>query len=491
MKQNLTERVVFSVNVALAILSRGSFLWEALSGKMGLLPYLAITVPVGVIICSVLLKIEHHMFEKTYALKKSLHIPFLWRLLQATTTVLVALSIIFGYAGSAKLWQMLFGSTVIVSAVVGFAAQDILKDVLAGLIISFFKPFDIGDRLYVPDIPKPVIVEDMSIRHVVLRGKDGMHYVIPNSQMNTKVVTHTNWDHGPRATYLSISIAYSSNMALAIQLIRQAVMDCPYTCPNNWANKDLNGYGDVYITGYGASGFNLEVTIWSEPGTDNDLAVSQVYASIAKLFAKNGIEIPYNYVNVITRENDEMFTGMTVKQSRQVRREVATKSDSILLKDKIGDTVSMAIEETQKFATFHQFSASNSMTLELLTEELISFTSNVAGNIRGRFWIEGNRHKVNICVRFKMNPSIQKHSEFINLSSNSESNQNISIWQKLQDRIISGINGRGALSFSLSADVPDDQDRNDLEKLLITKMSDDVFVSIHGKQVEIQVIKKF
>ena len=467
------------------------FIFEALSGELGLMPYLAFAIPLGGLILFVALSLEQWVYKKVYSNKKSLHIPFLARLLKLFTIIVVVASIIFNYTGTQRLWQMLFGSTVIVSAVMGFAAQDTLRDMLAGLIISIFKPFDIGDRLYVPDVPKPVIVEDITIRHVVLRAKDGMHFIIPNHQINTRIITHTNWDHGPRATYLSIPVSYSSNLARAIQLMRQAAADCPYTCPYNWNNKDLKGYGDAYITGFGESAFLLEMTIWSEPGTDNDLAVSNMYATIAKLFAKNNIEIPYNYVNVVEREELAMFADMTKQQSDEIKRDAVTKSDSVVLKTKIGDTVAKSIAETQKFCKFHVFDSSSAMTLELLTEELITFATNVAGDISGRFWIEGNAKKVKVCVRFDMTLSIQKQSELLTLSSDGENAGTRSIFGMIHDRIMSGINGYASTTFSLSSAFESGGFHDDLEKLLISKMSDDVRVSIRGRRVEIVVIKLF
>ena len=40
-----------------------------------------------------------------------------------------------------SLRQSIFGSAAVLTAIIGFAAQDVIKDILAGLQISIYKPF--------------------------------------------------------------------------------------------------------------------------------------------------------------------------------------------------------------------------------------------------------------------------------------------------------------------------------------------------------------
>ena len=395
---------------------------------------------------------------------------------------------VFRFIGTEQLWHTLFGSTVVIGGIIGIAGQDVLKDILAGIMISIYKPFDVGDRLYISDIEKSVIVEDITMHHVVLRARDGMHYIMPNSEINKKTITHSNYDHGNRATYLRIPVSYNADLREAIKLIRQAVKECPYTCPNNWKNKDLDGYGDAYLVSILDSAMLMETTIWSEPGSDNDLAVSEAYQGIIRSFARNGIEIPYNFMNIIKRENENMF--FDENQINTAIRESVTRTDTLTLGGDIAESVRAVVEEASKFSEFHGLRSGEQSTVELLSEELISFMNALSGEMEGRFWIEGNRQKINIHLRSQLDMTPGKKSEVLNIARAGKNSVMLGLAGRLRDMIHSSMSDFGGVSFSLKKN--NELKKTDgLEKLLITKLSDDVMVSVMARKVEVVVVKKF
>ena len=52
-----------------------------------------------------------------------------------------------------------------------YTCQDIIKDVVAGSMISMFNPFEIGNRIELEDGTAGV-VKDITMRHVVLQLPD-------------------------------------------------------------------------------------------------------------------------------------------------------------------------------------------------------------------------------------------------------------------------------------------------------------------------------
>ena len=119
--------------------------------------------------------------------------------------------------------------------------------------------------------------------------KDNVRYIIPNSTISGMLVTNTSYHQRLRGTFIKVPIAYTADVRKAIGIIREVVMQCPYTFPNNPANEDLGGYGEVYLMSYDENSLNLETTIWTEPSMDNFLAASEIRIRILEAFRNNDL----------------------------------------------------------------------------------------------------------------------------------------------------------------------------------------------------------
>ena len=123
------------------------------------------------IIMYLLIKLNHFVFKKLKKKKAGLHMFFLERI-NYVVIVIGAIIAVFTVIGSIKyVWRTMLGGTAIVSAVVAFAAQDVIKDVLAGLMIIINKPFEIGNRI---ELENGIAgnVMDITMRHVVINTID-------------------------------------------------------------------------------------------------------------------------------------------------------------------------------------------------------------------------------------------------------------------------------------------------------------------------------
>jgi moderate conductance mechanosensitive channel len=97
-----------------------------------------------------------------------------------TAVVLItAFFIILGTLGI-NLTPLLAGATVI-GATIGFGAQTLVRDFLAGFLLIVEGQYDIGDTLVVGDTTGTV--EDLSLRVTQLRGPDGSMWFVPNGEI--------------------------------------------------------------------------------------------------------------------------------------------------------------------------------------------------------------------------------------------------------------------------------------------------------------------
>jgi small-conductance mechanosensitive channel len=77
-----------------------------------------------------------------------------------------------------------------VGVAVGFAAQDLLKNVFGGLVVMFDKPFQIGDKIEAGKYYGEVI--EIGIRSTKIITPDDSTVTVPNSEFMTQYVSNSN-----------------------------------------------------------------------------------------------------------------------------------------------------------------------------------------------------------------------------------------------------------------------------------------------------------
>ena len=77
----------------------------------------------------------------------------------------------------------LLASAGVAGIAIGLAAQNIVKDVLNGILILIEDQFNVGDTVRLAGLAGTV--EAMTLRKTTVRDADGTLYMIPNSQIGT------------------------------------------------------------------------------------------------------------------------------------------------------------------------------------------------------------------------------------------------------------------------------------------------------------------
>ena len=198
--------------------------------------------------------------------------------------------------------QTLFQGTAVLAAIAGFAAQNVLADFLCGLILSTTKPFEIGDRIELDD-GLCGVVKDLTLRHVVLQGLDSQVYIVPNSKMNARAVRNMSYHTTVRSVDFRFQVAYGTDTDLARSVIRQAIMDSPFSVPGRDYGHGEKEYAEVYFLAYKESSLEMGTTAYYEPTSPTEVFKNDINTRVKKALEKAGIEIPYPYVSVQMSEN--------------------------------------------------------------------------------------------------------------------------------------------------------------------------------------------
>jgi small conductance mechanosensitive channel len=113
----------------------------------------------------------------------------------------------------------LLASAGVAGIAIGLAAQNIVKDVLNGVLILIEDQFNVGDTVRVAGVTGTV--EFMTLRKTTVRDQDGTLYVIPNSQISTVA----NLSAGYSVAQVNVSVDFSANPDEVIRLLEGIAMD--------------------------------------------------------------------------------------------------------------------------------------------------------------------------------------------------------------------------------------------------------------------------
>jgi small-conductance mechanosensitive channel len=100
------------------------------------------------------------------------------RLLVLILVIVVAAIAIGQFTELKRLATGILASTAVLAAIIGFAAQQSLGNMVAGVQLAVSQPIKIGDRIKFEDIHGRVI--DISLSYTYVDPGDGTSYVIPN-----------------------------------------------------------------------------------------------------------------------------------------------------------------------------------------------------------------------------------------------------------------------------------------------------------------------
>jgi small conductance mechanosensitive channel len=113
----------------------------------------------------------------------------------------------------------LLASAGVAGIAIGLAAQNIVKDVLNGILILIEDQFNVGDTVRVAGLAGTV--EAMTLRKTSVRDADGTLYVVPNSQ----IATVANLSAGYSVATVNVSVDFSANPDTVLELLRGIAMN--------------------------------------------------------------------------------------------------------------------------------------------------------------------------------------------------------------------------------------------------------------------------
>ena len=233
---------------------------------------------------------------------RGIHHRFLVKTLIAIIWVIGGMVALSNIPGLSRLTRTMLAGSGIVAVIVGLAAQDSFGNLLSGLFISLFKPFEVGDRVKLVNSGITGYIEDMTLRHTIIRTfMNNSRVIIPNSTINSEIIENSSFQSAIASNFVDVSISYESDLELAIKLLANAIGSHELYLDQRTPAQIEAGAAKVgvSVTSLGESSVNLRAQMWTRTVDENFRACSDVRIRIMEDFRANGIEIPYNRVVIL------------------------------------------------------------------------------------------------------------------------------------------------------------------------------------------------
>ncbi len=211
-------------------------------------------------------------------------------LLMITGTVIAFQFIGIDLSGLAVIFGLL-------SVGIGFGLQNITSNFVAGLILLFERPIEIGDRVMIGDLEGDVTA--INIRSTTIRTLNNVSIIVPNSDfISNKVV---NWSHGDTRVRIEVKIgvAYNSDLDLVLNTLKEIAREHPKVLSIPEPEVIFESFGDF--------AWNLNLRVWLPDPHYHHQIRSELNCAIVRKFRQKQIEIPFPQHDVYLKEFPAML----------------------------------------------------------------------------------------------------------------------------------------------------------------------------------------
>ncbi len=270
---------LFSVVLALyvpSVLSRAPFPWRpSLTRHLG-----AAALILGVICLLALIRrfFWEGWFERTQKTRAPKFLSQIIGLLLFIGAILIIVGGIYGQS----IQGAVFGSTIVLG-IVGFAMQDLLGNIIAGVALELGKPYRVGDWLVVEGQHAEVM--EVNWRSTRLRNNDDVYLDIPNKQIAGSTIVNLTFPTRQHALRLVVGFDYGVPPNFIKDVMARAAGEAKGVLASPPPRVFLKDFGDSAVT--------YEIKFWVDDESRFNDIVDGIRTNVWYAAQRANIRIPF------------------------------------------------------------------------------------------------------------------------------------------------------------------------------------------------------
>lgn len=177
--------------------------------------------------------------------------------------------------------------TIIISAFgigIGFGLQNIVNNLVSGLILAFEKPVQIGDIIEIDS--RSGTIKEIGIRASKIATADGAEVIIPNGDLISHHVINWTLSNNNRRVELIVSVAYGSDINKVESLLKSIL------CNRDDIMADPEPL--IFLNTVNENSVDFRLLFWAADISHWLRLKSNVLGDIYTEFNKEGIELPHS-----------------------------------------------------------------------------------------------------------------------------------------------------------------------------------------------------
>ena len=180
----------------------------------------------------------------------------------------------------------------VVGIAVGFGAQTLIRDWLAGIFVVLENQYSEGDVVRIGGVEG--VVESFSLRRTTLRDLDGTVHSVPNGHITVASNLTRLWAR----VNLDISVAYDTDIDAATELINRVGEEL--LSDEEWGPRLLEAPKVMRVNALADSAVTLKV-LGQVRAAEQWAVAGELRKRILAAFGRGGVEIPFPHQVIVTR----------------------------------------------------------------------------------------------------------------------------------------------------------------------------------------------
>jgi small conductance mechanosensitive channel len=158
--------------------------------------------------------------------------------------------------------QSLLAGAGIFALAFGLASQHALSNIVSGIFIVMFKPFRVNQRIKIKENLHG-LVEDITLRHVIIRDFENRRIIIPNSVISQEMIINADIEDIKICKWIELNISLDSNIDHVREIMQEEVKNHKFFIDNRTIEQIENDFPLVPVRVIEIGPYYIKMRAWA------------------------------------------------------------------------------------------------------------------------------------------------------------------------------------------------------------------------------------